>query len=157
MTEGLEALKELVYGQELIKGTDVEKELYKTVENALKEKEKQEQALRIIKEKRVNVRCLMSGWNLGKYNSAIREFATVYKQDPKDFVIEYYLDLAKKIENKQLSEKILPLKYLKEIPNTKYILAYSNNFNLLNLHSTIVTEQFLCVIVQKSLEGLLLI
>ncbi|MBE5737821.1 MAG: tetratricopeptide repeat protein [Clostridiales bacterium] len=54
--------------------------------------------------------------NLGKYDSAVREFATIYKQDPKDLVIEYYLDLAKKIVNKQVSEKILPLKYVKEIP-----------------------------------------
>ena len=30
---------------------------------------KQLQALEIIKKKKVNVRCLMSGWNLGKYNS----------------------------------------------------------------------------------------
>ena len=31
--------------------------------------EKKLKALEIIRKKRVNVRCLMSGWNLGKYNS----------------------------------------------------------------------------------------
>lgn len=40
----------------------VSKEEYEYTETILK-------ALNIIREKRVNVRCLMSGWNLGKYNS----------------------------------------------------------------------------------------
>lgn len=59
--------------------------------------------------------------NLGKYESAVREFATIYKQDPKDFVIKYYFDLAKKIQDKKISEKTLPLKYVKEIPHKQVI------------------------------------
>ena len=68
----LEALKELVYEQENIKGSDVEEHLYHIIENALKEHElmkeiritarfdlaqvnKEHKALEIIKEKKIDV------------------------------------------------------------------------------------------------------
>lgn len=66
--------------------------------------------------------------NLNKYDLAVKELLTVYKQDPSDIITQYYLELAKKFQNKECSEKILPLKYMKELPS-KEVVSWTKKIN----------------------------
>ena len=55
--------------------------------------------------------------NLGQYESALKELKTVYLYNPRDFIVEFYIDFVKEIINgKGENEKILPLEYNKELP-----------------------------------------
>ncbi len=55
--------------------------------------------------------------NLSEYDSAEKELGVVYRTEPKDVVVKYYLDLVKKLKNNcKKSQKLLPLKYVKEVP-----------------------------------------
>lgn len=54
--------------------------------------------------------------NLGDYTGAIKELKKAYRLDPTDYTVEYYLGIAKGLENKTCSEKILPIAYVKELP-----------------------------------------
>jgi len=55
--------------------------------------------------------------NLGDYENAVKAFKLTYRTDPTDMVIKYYLDFAMSILIGEAdSEKLLPLKYEKELP-----------------------------------------
>ena len=55
--------------------------------------------------------------NLGKYDQAERELKTAYRTDPTDAITAYYLDLAKRLQaGDEKAKKLLPLKYVKELP-----------------------------------------
>ena len=62
----LQALKELVYGQEYIKGSDVEEHLYHIIETALKR-------LEIVKNKEVNVFIFLHSGDLETYNDMVED------------------------------------------------------------------------------------
>ena len=55
--------------------------------------------------------------NLGNFESALRELKKVYLYNPRDFIVEYYIDLVKDFLNgKTENQKFLPLEYNKELP-----------------------------------------
>lgn len=55
--------------------------------------------------------------NLGDYKGGVQAFKDAFRLDPTDVVIEYYLGLAIDVENGDgEAEKLLPLKYVKELP-----------------------------------------
>lgn len=62
----------------------------------------------------------MAFLNLQEYEKAQEQFKQVFRLNPKDFVVEYYLDLAKKLQNDgALAGKMLPLGYYKELPRSE--------------------------------------
>ena len=55
--------------------------------------------------------------NLGNYTKGLKELKKSYLHNTKDFVIEYYIELTKKlIEGSGVGDKMLPLAYYKELP-----------------------------------------
>lgn len=62
--------------------------------------------------------------NLGDFSGAVNAFKWAHQTDPDDLIIQYYLEFAERIEKGGAdSDKILPLKYVKELPKkiaTKY-------------------------------------
>ncbi|MBQ3116256.1 MAG: hypothetical protein IJC07_04430 [Clostridia bacterium] len=54
--------------------------------------------------------------NLGEYERAVEELSKTYRLDPDDLITEYYLNLAKRFEKGMVSDKILPLEYVRELP-----------------------------------------
>ena len=55
--------------------------------------------------------------NLGEYDLAEQTLSRAYRLDPEDVVIKYYLDLVKALkEGGSDAQKLLPLKYVKEVP-----------------------------------------
>lgn len=57
--------------------------------------------------------------NIGDYEGAVQAFKLVRRTDINDAITEYYLDLAMKLsEGDSEAEKILPLKYVKELPKS---------------------------------------
>ena len=60
--------------------------------------------------------------NLGNYESALRELKTVYLYNPRDFIVEYYINFVKELINgKTENQKFLPLEYNKELPKKEGI------------------------------------
>ena len=59
----------------------------------------------------------LSSINLGDYQKGLEELKKSFLHNPKDFVIEYYISLTKKlIEGSGAESKMLPLPYYKELP-----------------------------------------
>lgn len=59
----------------------------------------------------------LTGINLGDYDLAETELNRVYRTDTTDMVTRYYLDLVKTLKSgAPNSDKLLPLKYIKEVP-----------------------------------------
>ena len=55
--------------------------------------------------------------NLGEYEKALETFKRAYRTDPFDIIIKYYIDLAiSLVSGEGDKNKLLPLKYVKEIP-----------------------------------------
>lgn len=55
--------------------------------------------------------------NLGNYESALRELKTVYLYNPRDFIVEYYINLVKDLlDGDTQNQKYLPIEYNKELP-----------------------------------------
>ncbi len=55
--------------------------------------------------------------NLGNYQSAYRELKTVYLYNPRDFIVEYYINFVKQLmEDRGENQRYLPLEYNKELP-----------------------------------------
>ena len=55
--------------------------------------------------------------NIGDYQKGLEELKKSFLHNPKDFVIEYYISLTKKlIEGSGAESKMLPLPYYKELP-----------------------------------------
>jgi len=55
--------------------------------------------------------------NLGDYQKGLEELKKSYLHNPKDFVIEYYINLTKKLlDGSETESKTLPLPYYKELP-----------------------------------------
>lgn len=55
--------------------------------------------------------------NLGDYEGGLEAFKTAYRLDPTDVVTGYYVELTKELINGVIeAEKLLPLKYVKEVP-----------------------------------------
>ena len=60
----------------------------------------------------------IAGINLKEYDFAEETLSEVYRIDPNDMVVKYYLDFAKKIKSTgKDSDKLLPLKYIKSLPS----------------------------------------
>lgn len=55
--------------------------------------------------------------NLGDYEGGFKALKTAYRLDPTDVIIGYYVELAKELVDGVVeTEKLLPLKYVKELP-----------------------------------------
>ena len=54
--------------------------------------------------------------NIGKYEKALLELESVYKLDPTDEVLKFYLDYVKNLLSKGDDGKLLPLEYVKGFP-----------------------------------------
>ena len=67
--------------------------------------------------------------NLSDYKTGLTQLKKAYLHNTKDFVIEHYVDLAKKlIEGGGQEDKILPIAYYKELPK-KCQTAYKKKIN----------------------------
>jgi len=67
--------------------------------------------------------------NLGEYQRAVQTFKTIMMTDPTDSISEYYFSIAKALENNDKSvQRLLPLKYLKELPK-KVEKEYTTTIN----------------------------
>ena len=65
--------------------------------------------------------------NLYEYDKGLKELIKIYQYNPNDFVVEYYLNIVKRIiDGDSEKERLLPLEYLKAFPK-KIIKKYEND------------------------------
>ncbi len=67
--------------------------------------------------------------NLGDYEKGLKELKKAYLHNPKDFVVEHYINIAKKLNlGSDIEAKMLPFAYYKELPK-KCQTAYKKKIN----------------------------